>query len=138
MIFNSILLERAYLKTKKDALPPHFGPKLRQRRRNALNKAYEFLQTNPYIHFENGKLILLSESRTEKGEAKFYETSRDECRLTEPGDFLCHAFWEGNPCYHRATFEIVENYFEILAAGSSEKTGKLFTPSTVGVDGVNN
>jgi len=43
MIFNSILLERAYLKTKKDAPPPHFGPKLRQRRRNALNKAYEFL-----------------------------------------------------------------------------------------------
>ena len=128
MIFNSILLERAYRTTRK-LMPPHLGAKMRQRRRNALDKAYEFLQTNPYIHYENEKLILLSESRTETGAAKYYETTRDECRLTDPGNFLCHAFWEGNPCYHRATFEIVENYFQIIEESKSENVTQ--TVSTV-------
>ncbi len=120
MIFNSILLERAYLQTRKSVLPT-FGAKMRMRRRNALDKAYRLLQTNPFIHYENGKLLLLSESKTENGEAKFYETSADECRLIEPGDFLCHAFWEGFPCWHRAAFEIVEKYFEIAETPDSEK-----------------
>lgn len=112
MIFNSSLLERAYQITKKRT-PPSAGAKMRERRRNAINKAYELLQRNPFIHYENGKLLLLSESKTETGEAKFYETTAAECRLIEPGNFLCHAFWEGFPCWHRAAFEIVENYFEI-------------------------
>lgn len=123
MIFNSILLERAYLQTRK-SVPPHFGAKMRMRRRNALDKAYRMLQTNPFIHYENGKMLLLSESKTEAGEAKFYETSADECRLIEPGGFLCHAFWEGFPCWHRAAFEIVEKYFEILEVTSAEKAAK--------------
>ena len=120
MIFNSILLERAYLQSRK-SVPPAFGSKMKMRRRNALDKAYRLLQTNPFIHYENGKLLLLSESKTETGEAKFYETSADECRLIEPGNFLCHAFWEGFPCWHRAAFEIVEKYFEIVEVSSSEK-----------------
>ncbi len=123
MIFNSILLERAYLQTRK-SVPPTFGAKMRNRRRNALDKAYRLLQTNPFIHYENGKLLLLSESKTETGEAKFYETSSEECRLIEPGDFLCHAFWEGFPCWHRAAFELVEKYFEIVEVSSSEKAAQ--------------
>lgn len=118
MIFNSTLLERAYQITKKRT-PPNAGVKMRQRRRNAINKAYELLQRNPFIHYENGKLLLLSESKTEAGEAKFYETSAEECRLIDPGNFLCHAFWEGFPCWHRAAFEIVENYFEIAVESNS-------------------
>lgn len=123
MIFNSILLERAYSQTRK-SVPPHFGEKMRKRRRNALDKAYRLLQTNPFIHYENGKMLLLSESKTENGDAKFYETSSSECRLIEPGDFLCHAFWEGFPCWHRAAFEIVEKYFEIVEAPDSEKASR--------------
>jgi len=123
MIFNSILLERAYSQTRKN-VPPHFGEKMRKRRRNALDKAYRLLQTNPFIHYENGRMLLLSESKTEAGEAKFYETSADECRLIEPGSFLCHAFWEGFPCWHRAAFEIVEKYFEIVEAPRAEKAIK--------------
>lgn len=120
MIFDGVLLERAYLQTK-ETVPPHFGAKMRKRRRNALDKAFRLLETNPFIHYENGKMLLLSESRTETGEAKFYETSAEECRLIEPGGFLCHAFWEGFPCWHRAAFEIVERYFEILEIPSAEK-----------------
>ena len=123
MIFNSILLERAYLQTRKN-VPPHFGEKMRKRRRNALDKAYRLLLTNPFIHYENGKMLLLSESKTENGEAKFYETSADECRLIEPGSFLCHAFWEGFPCWHRAAFEIVEKYFEITETRDSAKVNQ--------------
>jgi hypothetical protein len=123
MIFNSSLLERAYQITKKRT-PPSAGVKMRQRRRNAINKAYELLQRNPFIHYENGKLLLLSESKTEAGEAKFYETSADECRLIEPGNFLCHAFWEGFPCWHRAAFEIVENYFEIAVESNDSENAQ--------------
>lgn len=123
MIFDGILLERAYLQTRKN-VPPHYGAKMRMRRRNALDKAYRLLETNPFIHYENGKLLLLSESRTETNEAKFYETSADECRLIEPGDFLCHAFWDGFPCWHRAALEIVERYFEILEESSLETSAK--------------
>jgi hypothetical protein len=120
MIFNSVLLERAYLQTR-EIVPPHFGAKMRKRRRNALDKAFRLLETNPFIHYEKGKMLLLSESRTETGEAKFYETSAEECRLIEPGVFLCHAFWEGFPCWHRAAFEIVEKYFEIIETPSAER-----------------
>lgn len=123
MIFNGVLLERAYLQTRK-SIPPHFGAKMRKRRRNALDKAYRLLETNPFIHYENGKMLLLSESKTETGEAKFYETSSEECRLIEPGGFLCHAFWEGFPCWHRAAFEIVVKYFEILEASGAENTSQ--------------
>lgn len=119
MIFNGVLLERAYLQTR-ETVPPHLGAKMRKRRRNALDKAFRLLETNPFIHYENGKMLLLSESRTETGEAKFYETSADECRLIEPGGFLCHAFWDGFPCWHRAAFEIVEKYFEIIETPSAE------------------
>jgi DNA-binding transcriptional regulator YhcF (GntR family) len=38
---------------------------MRKRRRNALDKAYRLLETNPFIHYENGKMLLLSESKTE-------------------------------------------------------------------------
>lgn len=112
MILNQFTLERAYLLALKNA-PPNLGKDLSKRRSNALRKALRNLSENPYIDFDDGKLLILSESRTENGEAKFYETSSLECRLTEPGNFLCYAFWKGNPCWHKATFEIVGHYFEI-------------------------
>lgn len=129
MIFNQITLERAVAQTKKNA-PKNLGAKMAKRRRNAIDKAHRLLQTNPYIHYENGKLLLLSDSRTETGEAKFYETSRNECRLIEPGNFLCHAFWEGFPCWHRAAHEIIVNYLSL-----AEKLTESEAPGSV--SGVN-
>ncbi len=58
-----------------------------KRRRNAVNKTFQNLLNNPFIYYENGKLLILSDSRTETDEAKFYETWRRECRLIEPGSF---------------------------------------------------
>src|SRR5829696_1447624 len=112
MLLNPFLLERAYNETRQ-AVRRDARAKMRKRRYNALKKAYERLIENPYINYENGEMLILSDTVTEKGEPKFYRTSAKECRLKEPGDHLCHAFWDGFPCWHRATLEIVENYFLI-------------------------
>ena len=112
MLLNPFLLERAYLETRR-TVEKELGEKMKKRRFNALKKAYNRLIENPYIDYENGKMLILSDSVTEKGEPKFYRTSIQECRLEDPGNFLCYAFWEGFPCWHRATLEIVENYFKI-------------------------
>ena len=118
MIFNHILLEQAVTETRKNA-SADFGEKMPQRRRNAIDKAHRQLCENPFIHYENGKLLIFSDSMTETGAAKFYETTGKECRLIEPGEFLCHAFWEGFPCWHRAAFEIVEKYLSLEKANST-------------------
>lgn len=112
MILNPFLLERAYLETRQ-LVRRDKRKNMRNRRYNALKKAYQRLIENPYINYENGEMLILSDTVTEKGEAKFYLTSAKECRLKEPDDVLCFAFWEGNPCWHRATLRIVENYLLI-------------------------
>lgn len=119
MLLNPFLLERAYNETRR-LVRRDVRAKMRKRRYNALKKAYQRLIENPYINYENGEMLILSDTVTEKGEAKFYRTSAKECRLKEPGDVLCHAFWDGYPCWHRATLEIVENYFSI-ENGSNQK-----------------
>ena len=112
MILDPFLLEKAFTLTRKQ-IPRQLGTRMKSRRSNALKKAYERLIENPYIDYENGKMLILSDSVTEHGEAKFYRTSRADCRLEEPGNVLCHAFWEGYPCWHQATLEIVENYLRM-------------------------
>ena len=119
MLLNPFLLERAYNEARQ-LVRQDARAKMRKRRYNALKKAYQRLIENPYINYENGEMLILSDTVTEKGEAKFYRTSAKECRLKEPGDVLCHAFWDGYPCWHRATLEIVENYFWI-ENGSNQK-----------------
>ncbi len=114
MLLNPFLLERAVTETRRQ-IPKNLGAKMKLRHRNAIKKASERLTENPYIDYQNGKMLILSDTRTESGAAKFYETTRNECRLIEPGDSLCHAFWDGYPCWHRATLSIVENY--LLMAG---------------------
>jgi len=121
MILNPFLLERAYNETCH-IVRRETREKIRKRRYNALKKAYQRLIENPYINYENGSLLILSDTVTEQGEAKFYRTSAKECRLEEPGNVLCFAFWEGNPCWHRATLEIVENY--LLIENEFNRKGK--------------
>jgi hypothetical protein len=106
------MLERAYLETRR-SFPQEIGMNMKKRRVNALAKAYNRLGENPYINYENGEMLILSDTVTVKGEPKFYRASKQECRLAEPGNFLCRAFWDGYPCWHRAALEIVENYFAI-------------------------
>ena len=112
MLLDPFLLERAYFETRQP-VRLDARAKMRKRRYNALKKAYDRLIENPYINYENGEMLILSDSVTETGLPKFYRTSAKECRLEEPDNVLCFAFWEGNPCWHRATLEIVENYLLI-------------------------
>lgn len=109
MLLDPFLLEKAYNETRR-LVRRDSREKMRKRRYNALQKAYQRLIENPYINYEQGTMLILSDSVTEQGKPKFYRTSSTECRLEDPGNILCHAFWEGNPCWHRATLEIVENY----------------------------
>lgn len=120
MLLNQFVLEKATRKTL-DSIPVGVGINLRKRHHNAINKASERLIENPFINYENGKLLILSDSKTDKGEAKFYETSSKTCRLIDPDNVLCHAFWEGFPCWHRASLAIVENYLKISQAVSSKQ-----------------
>lgn len=121
MILNPFLLERAYNEMRR-LVSRDKRASMRKRRYNALKKAYQKLIENPYINYENGALLILSDTVTEQGEAKFYRTSAKECRLEEPDNVLCFAFWEGNPCWHRATLEIVENY--LLIENEFNRKGK--------------
>ena len=123
MLLNPFLLERVYNETRK-LVRRETREKIRKRRYNALRKAYQRLIENPYINYENGEMLILSDTVTDKGEAKFYLTSAKECRLKEPGDVLCFAFWEGNPCWHRATLEIVENYLLIESELNQQRNSK--------------
>lgn len=125
MTLNGFILEKAVKRIFAD-IPKDAGANMKKRYRNAINKASERLLENPFISYENGKLLILSDTRTEKGEAKFYETSSKECRLIEPENALCHAFWEGFPCWHRASLEIVENYLQIAGESSLEKSVEVF------------
>ena len=125
MILNQFILEKAVRKTFT-GIPTGLGANIRKRHRNAINIAFERLLENPFINYENGKLLILSDTKTEKGEAKFYETSSAECRLIEPNNVLCHTFWEGFPCWHRASLEIVENYLQIAGELSLEKSVEVF------------
>lgn len=123
MLLDPFILEKAFVKTRKE-VPGDLGVKMRNRRHNALKKAYQRLIENPYIDYKNGEMLILSDSITEKGLPKFYRTSKVECRLIDPGNVLCHAFWDGFPCWHRATLSIVENYLliEALEQKQNQKT----------------
>jgi len=136
MLLNPFLLEKAFTQTRKQ-VPPDLGVKMKNRRHNALKKAYNRLIENPYIDYENGTMLILSDSVTEKGEAKFYRTCRRECRLIEPQNVLCHAFWEGFPCWHKATLEIVENYLLIESCFKREQMKTVDSVNSSGVAGVN-
>ncbi len=126
MILNQFILEKAVRQTLTD-IPAGLGANLRKRHRNAINKASERLLENPFISYENGKLLILSDTKTETGDAKFYETSAKECRLIEPHNVLCHAFWEGFPCWHRATLKIVENYLQLVEDAKIKKISSSVT-----------
>lgn len=136
MLLNPFLLEKAFIQTRKQ-VPHNLGVKMKNRRHNALKKAYLRLIENPYIDYENGKMLILSDSITEKGEAKFYRTSAQECRLEEPLNVLCHAFWDGYPCWHKATLEIVENYLLLDSNFRGEKIKTVDSVNSSGVASVN-
>ena len=136
MLLNPFLLEKAFIQARRE-VPRDLGEKMKNRRRNALKKACERLIENPYIDYENGKMLILSDSVTDNGEAKFYRTSAQECRLIEPGNVLCHAFWDGYPCWHRATLEIVENYLLIESNFKGERIKTVDNVNSLGVAGVN-
>lgn len=63
----------------------------------AIDKAADELLLNPYVHFENGTLLVLSSTS-----GTIYEVTSSIC--------FCQAFWAGKPCYHRGMHRLITRY----------------------------
>lgn len=66
---------------------------------NAICKAAQELQENPYIHWTGHSLLMLSDS------GAIYEAN---------GTCQCKAFTSGQPCRHRAAARLVQRYSETI------------------------
>ena len=64
---------------------------------NAIVRAKQQLESNPYMHFDGDALLVLSES------GEIYQAN---------GACQCKAFAKGQPCWHRAAARLIERYNE--------------------------
>ncbi len=64
---------------------------------NAIVRAKQQLESNPYMHFDGGALLVLSES------GEIYQAN---------GACQCKAYSKGQPCWHRAAARLVRRYNE--------------------------
>ena len=67
---------------------------------NAINKAVEAFDSNPYMHYDGHALLVLSES------GEMYSAN---------GTCQCKAFAKGQACWHRAASKLVKRYFDAEA-----------------------
>jgi hypothetical protein len=70
-----------------------------RRWQNAIRRAAEELQRNPYMHFTGKSLLMLSES------GEIYEAN---------GACQCAAFKAQMPCRHRAAYKLWKNYLTMV------------------------
>jgi hypothetical protein len=63
----------------------------------AISKAKQQIEENPYMHYDNHALLILSPS------GEIYSAN---------GSCQCKAFTIGQPCWHRAAARLVERYNE--------------------------
>lgn len=95
MNLNLSLLKKAAVITKNRPTPINFGARLKKRRLNAITKAFERLIENPYIDFQAGKLLILSDSRDLEANYRIYETTAEDCRLVYPENHYCRHIGRG-------------------------------------------
>ncbi len=65
---------------------------------NAIRRAAEMIETNPYLHWTGNALLMLSDS------GEIYEAN---------GVCQCKAFIGGQPCKHRAAYKLMKRYNEV-------------------------
>jgi hypothetical protein len=73
------------------------APKDIKRWQNAIARAWQELQSNVFIEWVDGSLLILSPSN------EIYEAN---------GTCQCHAYLRGYPCWHRAAARIVQRVLE--------------------------
>jgi hypothetical protein len=66
-----------------------------RRWQTTIAKAEKQIESNPFVHFDGSRLIVLSDS------GKIYEVENG-CQ--------CKAFASGYPCWHRAAWRIMQRY----------------------------
>lgn len=73
-----------------------------RRWQNAIVRAKQIAESNPYIHMDGSTMILLSDSN------EIYEVAEGRC-VTSEGQ-QCKAFAQGQPCKHRALRRLMLRY----------------------------
>ncbi len=63
----------------------------------AIARAKQQIESNPYMHFDGGALLILSPS------GEIYSAN---------GSCQCKAYLRGFPCWHRAAARLIERYNE--------------------------
>lgn len=71
-----------------------------RRWQTAITKAEKQIESNPFVHFDGSRLIVLSDS------GAIYEVENG-CQ--------CKAFKSGQPCWHRAAYRLMQRYSETLS-----------------------
>ncbi|MBA3715993.1 MAG: hypothetical protein H0W76_26685 [Pyrinomonadaceae bacterium] len=82
----ALVVEQAMTKTRDS-----------KRWQNAIRRAAEMIQTNPFTHWTGSALLIWSDS------GEIYEASK-VCQ--------CRAFTKHQPCKHRAAYRLVQRYNE--------------------------
>ncbi len=93
---------------KKQDMPAH----LKKRWTRALEKAKDRLIEHPVFAWQPERLLIVSapKENTKDTGCRFYESNESACRRVDKTG-LCQAFYEGIPCWHRATFLLLKIYF---------------------------
>lgn len=95
--------------------PIHF--ELKQRWARAINAAQTELSDNPFFKYENGTLLILSDTST-----TLYEV------LADGHHKGCRAFDLGQPCRHRAARRLLDLYVEAAALPQLQPARSAATP----------
>ncbi len=115
---------------KKQDMPAH----LKKRWTRALEKAKDRLIEHPVFAWQPERLLIVSvpKEKTKDTGCRFYESNESACRRVDKTG-LCQAFYEGVPCWHRATFLLLKIYF-----GAGERiTQTVATNESIGATTVN-
>ena len=112
MNINNAQLEAAFSLVidglEKQDLPAY----MKKRWLRALEKAKVRLIEQPFFALQPDRLLIVSVPKEKTSEigCRFYEANESACRRVDKSG-LCEAFFEGFPCWHRAAFLLLKNYF---------------------------
>lgn len=103
---------------KTQEMPAH----LKNRWTRATEKAQKRLIEQPYFSWQPERLLIVSVpiEKTKEIGCRFYEANESACRRVDKSG-LCQAFYEGIPCWHRATYLLLKIYLGETDAKDNQK-----------------
>lgn len=133
MKINAEKLQKAFVITKTGLENQDLPKFLKRRWLRAAEKAKTRLLEQPFFAWQPNELTVVSvpERNGDEINCRFYRVSKSECRrLDKPG--FCQAFFEGFPCWHRASLLLLEIYFDEKSEfQTDENQNRSFTAKVV-------